>query len=64
MINRKYAGDSRALVFAENLLKIGNGTWSLDAHFGILILIEELCNVANREEKLIEKVYPRIERNN
>lgn len=55
--------DPKAQEFAENLLKIGNGTYPLDPQSSKLILTEELCNVIDTEEQLIEKVYPSIEQN-
>ncbi|XP_050679666.1 ATP-dependent DNA helicase PIF7-like [Leptidea sinapis] len=38
-------GDPKAQEFADNLLKIGNGTYPLDPQSGKIILTEEICHV-------------------
>lgn len=49
--------DPNAQTFAENLLKIGNGTFPIDTESGKIILTNDLSNLV---EVLIEKIYPQI----
>ena len=55
--------ERHAQQFAARLLQIGGGTFPIDPQTGEIILTENLCQLESSIEQLIQKIYPRLNKN-
>ncbi|KFM75008.1 hypothetical protein X975_05379, partial [Stegodyphus mimosarum] len=62
VIQVQFHNDVDSGIYAEKLLKIGDGCLERDAE-GCVLLSEELCNFVENDVELIAKVYPHLQEN-